>query len=70
MEGQPVESAREMLSAKYVHLKFTKTGVLDYTLDRYQARNAKEAISFEDWIATEYDHEQLLADYKNRVPVT
>ena len=45
-----------MLSAKYIHFKWTKTGILDYIFDLYEARNERSAISFEEWIATEYDY--------------
>jgi len=56
MEGKPVSEARKMLSAKYLHLKWTKTGVLDYILDLYEARAAQTGISFEDWVASDYDY--------------
>ena len=56
IEGQTLAEARKMLSAKYIHFKWTKTGVLDYILDLYEARNAKSPISFENWVATEYDY--------------
>ncbi|MGB2202349.1 MAG: tyrosine-protein phosphatase [Pseudooceanicola atlanticus] len=55
IEGRPVEEARKMLGPKYVHFKWTKTGVLDHTLDIYAARHAETGIGFEDWIRTEYD---------------
>ncbi len=55
----PVQEARRMLSVKYVHLKFTKTGILDYLLRTYQARNARDAISFENWIAAEYNDQDI-----------
>jgi len=64
IEGRPVSEARKMLAVKYVHLKWSRTGVLDYILDRYEARLAEGAIRFEDWIATEYDHVQIQADYE------
>lgn len=55
MQGQDVTAARRMLSPRYIHLRFTKTGVLDMMLDHYAARNAASPISFEDWIDREYD---------------
>lgn len=56
IEGKPVPEARKMLSAKYIHFKWTRTGVLDYILDLYEARNAESPISFEGWVTTEYDY--------------
>jgi protein tyrosine/serine phosphatase len=56
IEGRPVAEARRMLAARYIHFRWTKTGVLDYILERYAARSAASPISFEDWVRTEYDH--------------
>ena len=56
IEGRQLAEARKMLSAKYIHFKWTKTGILDYIFDLYEARNERSAISFEDWVATEYDY--------------
>ncbi|MHC9236469.1 tyrosine-protein phosphatase [Pseudooceanicola sp. 502str34] len=64
VEGRPVEEARRMLSVKYVHFRWTKTGVLDHILDLYAARNAHRAISFEEWVATEYDQEAAQASFE------
>ncbi|MEL6649107.1 MAG: tyrosine-protein phosphatase, partial [Pseudomonadota bacterium] len=66
IEGKPVSEARKMLSAKYIHFKWTKTGVLDHILDLYEARNAREAISFEDWVATEYDFLAVQKDFQDK----
>ena len=59
IEGRPVAEARRMLSTKYIHFRWTRTGVLDFILDLFEARNAEGPISFEDWVATEYDHLQV-----------
>ena len=59
MAGKDVAAARRMLSPRYIHLRFTKTGVLDLMLDHYEARNAASPIGFEDWINREYDDEAL-----------
>jgi len=56
IEGRPVAEARRMLTARYIHFRWTKTGVLDYILDLYEARNAQDPVSFEDWVAREYDY--------------
>lgn len=64
VEGQPVETARKMLSPRYLHFRNGKVGILDYTLDVYAARNARESISFEEWIATEYDNEEMTKRFR------
>jgi len=63
IEGRPMTEARRMLGIKYIHFKWTRTGVLDFILDRFEARHAETGIGFEDWIATEYDHEAIQAAY-------
>lgn len=56
IEGRPMPEARRMLSARFIHFKWTRTGILDHILDLYEARNAREPITFEDWVAREYDY--------------
>ena len=67
-EGKSVEEARKMLSLKYIHLDFTATGVQDYILDVYEARNTRAPISFEDWIRSEYDATTIQAGWDGRMP--
>jgi protein tyrosine/serine phosphatase len=67
-ENQPVSVARKMLSLKYIHLDFTATGVQDYILDVYEARNARHPISFEDWIRSEYDATTIQAGWDGKMP--
>lgn len=63
IEGRPLTEARKMLSLKYLHVSFTKTGVLDHVLNAYETRNAREPISFEDWIRNEYDSYTMQTDF-------
>ena len=53
IEGKGVEEARKMLSPRYIHFRWSKTGVLEHLLDVYAARNSASPIGFEEWIATE-----------------
>ncbi|QOL81080.1 phosphatase domain-containing putative toxin [Pseudooceanicola spongiae] len=66
IEGRPVAEARKMLSPKYVHFKFTKTGILDHILDAYAKRQSLTGIGFEDWVRTEYDPKTLQAEFNAR----
>ncbi len=68
MEGQPVEQARRMLGPKYWHFRNTKVGILDYMLDCYAARLSRGPISFESWVRTEYDRDQVQANFQARKP--
>lgn len=67
-ENQPVEVARKQLSLKYIHLDFTATGVQDYILAVYAARNARSPIGFEEWIRSEYDGKVIQAGFDSRTP--
>jgi protein tyrosine/serine phosphatase len=66
VEGAPMAAARQHLSWRYLHLKWTKTGIVDHILDLYEARAARAPIGIEDWIATEYDHRQAAASFAAR----
>lgn len=59
IENRPVHEARKMLSWRFWHFRNSKVGILDYILDSYEARQARAPISFEDWIATEYDPKKI-----------
>ena len=52
IEKRPLAEARRMLSLRYVHLKWTKTGVLDLLLDQFEASAVPD---FEVWLADHYD---------------
>ncbi|MDR9395167.1 tyrosine-protein phosphatase [Roseovarius sp. SYSU LYC5161] len=70
IEERPVAEARRMLGLKYIHLKWSRTGVLDYILDQYEARAAQSPIGFEHWVATEYDRDAIQAGFdRARKPV-
>ena len=58
-----MEEARKQLSFRYIHIRKSGTGVLDYFLDCYAARNASSPISIEDWIRTEYKPKILSKEY-------
>jgi len=53
--GEPIESATEQLSFKYMHIKHGKTGMLDFFFEDYLAYTAKSPIEFMDWVETIYD---------------
>lgn len=59
VEGAPVETARTHLSLRFLHIKASKTGVLDRVLDAYAARMRSGPITLRDWIQNEYDREQI-----------
>ena len=62
-----VNEAKKQLSFKYLHLDFTKTGILDYILDVFSKRLKIENIDFLDWIKQEYNAEILNSSFKSRI---
>ncbi|SFQ62595.1 Protein tyrosine/serine phosphatase [Roseivivax halotolerans] len=67
-EGASIAEARKQLGLRYVHLKFTKTGVQDYILDVYEARQESGEIGFEDWLRDEYDASRIQAAFDANRP--
>ena len=65
-QGRPVAEARRQLSFRYLHLRFTKTGVQDHLLDLYEARLAKGPITLRDWVRDEYDPDALARSFAAR----
>ncbi|WP_224826507.1 tyrosine-protein phosphatase [Cognatishimia sp. MH4019] len=55
IEGKTLDEARKHLSARYIHFKWTKTGIVDHIFDMYEEFNAHTPMPIEDWIATVYD---------------
>jgi protein tyrosine/serine phosphatase len=63
--GQPIRQALEQLSLRYLHMRAGKTGVLDYTFDRYLADAEPKGISFIDWVNSDaYDPAKMKAEFR------
>ncbi|MGH1329764.1 MAG: tyrosine-protein phosphatase [Paracoccaceae bacterium] len=67
VEGRSPQEAADMLGLKYVHLKSTKTGILDHFMRIFAAAHAKSGISIRDWLETEFDRDALSASFKPRI---
>jgi protein tyrosine/serine phosphatase len=65
-EGQPIEIARNQLSLRYGHIRQADTGILDYFFDSYLAENARQPISFVEWVDTKYDPVELKRSFQAR----
>ena len=65
-QGATVAEAKKQLSLRFIHLKFTKTGILDLLLETYEARLTSGPIGIRDWVAQEYDAEALQKNFKAR----
>ena len=59
IHGYSVKQTRDQFSIKYLHLKFTKTGLLDFLMDTYEREGESKGIKLRDWITDHYDAESL-----------
>jgi protein tyrosine phosphatase (PTP) superfamily phosphohydrolase (DUF442 family) len=67
-EGVGLEEARRMLSLRYVHLKNTRTGVLDHLLEVYAADVAAEgSIPIRRWFEERYDPAAITASFHRKM---
>lgn len=74
-EGVPVRVAREQLSLRYLHIRASRTGILDAVFEAYLAAHGDEKTPFLDWVAREYDpaalqnafHARGFADFIDRL---
>lgn len=56
VKGEPLEKARKMLSMRYLHMSWSKAGVLDCLLDEFAHSHHSD---FETWILEDYDATQV-----------
>lgn len=66
VEKSSIAEARKHLSPRYLHLKWTKTGICDHIIDMWEVRHIATGISLEDWFLTEYDPEAAARSFAGR----
>lgn len=59
VEGRSVNDAMAALTFRHLHVRASKTGVLDRFLEAYAARLTQGPIDLRQWIETEYDPASL-----------
>lgn len=60
----PVETAAAQLHWRYLHFDNARTGILDFAIRTYGRARAERGLSLRAWLATEYDHAQLTAQFR------
>jgi hypothetical protein len=65
IQGQGAARAAEELSLRYGHVAAAKTGILDAFFAAYAQAEAR-GLSFEEWLAREYDEQALRAAFRPR----
>ncbi|MBB5722651.1 protein tyrosine/serine phosphatase [Loktanella ponticola] len=58
------DTLRAQLSFRYLHIRKSSTGILDFFLETYLARRQHSPIGLRDWIVAEYDRDRMMADYQ------
>jgi len=59
IEGRPVSEARTQLSPRFLHFRFTSTGILDFLLDAYEKDVSDTPMTLRQWFETRYDPQAL-----------
>ena len=62
-EGAPLNEARKMLSLRYMHLRHTKTGLMDHVLETYAADTSEAPMPIRQWFAERYDPAAITASF-------
>ncbi len=65
-EGATADQALKELSWRYGHFHWAKTGILDAFFEHYRDEGEAKGIAFLDWVANQYDPDQLERDFKPR----
>lgn len=66
IDGVAIEQAQKQLGLKYLHIKSSSKGILDYCLETYRETNKITPIAFRDWMLTMYDPEALTKAFQAR----
>ncbi|MBZ0129260.1 MAG: tyrosine-protein phosphatase [Rhodobacteraceae bacterium] len=59
IEDAPVEQAMRHMSFRYLHIRASAKGILDYFLESYAETNKVSPIAFRDWVQTMYDRDAM-----------
>lgn len=57
--GDPIETAMEQLSGRYLHIKSSKTGVLDHFFETYASDIRNDPMDFETWLDRKCDPDAI-----------
>lgn len=64
IEGEPVEEAAQALSFRHLHVRGSKTGILDAVFATYLATPLLARKPFLDWVREDYDPAAVTRDFR------
>ena len=59
------KKARKQLSLKHLHIKYAKTGILDYFFESAIKNGKNSPNEFIDWVKNEYNQEELKSNFRS-----
>jgi protein tyrosine/serine phosphatase len=67
-KGKTIREALDQLNLRYLHVKQGKTGVLDYTFERYLAEGEPAGMTFLEWVQSPmYDPAGMKAQFRSEM---
>lgn len=67
-QGRTIREAMDQLGFRYLHVKQGKTGVLDYTFERYLQEGEPAGMSFLEWVQSPaYDPKGMKATFQSQM---
>jgi protein tyrosine/serine phosphatase len=67
-KGKTIREAMDQLHLRYLHIKQGKTGVLDYTFERYLEEGEPAGMSFLEWVQSPmYDPAGMKAKFRSQM---
>ncbi len=64
MEGHRVRAARAELTLRHLHIRASRTGILDAVFEAYLADHPQEDVPFMAWVAQAYDAQAITQRFK------
>lgn len=64
-KNKTVEEAKKQLSLKHLHIKYAKTGILDYFFEAAIAKSISSPDDFIFWLRYNYDQKKLKSEFKS-----
>ncbi len=66
IEGAAIEVAQRQLSFRYLHIRASQKGILDFCLEEYRQTNNTSPVAFREWLMTVYDPKILTDAFQAR----